>query len=148
MFNPSIRIFTRLTTATALAASLMAGLLAGLAAMPSLADAPNAALEQTTQTIAASTNAVPAPSANLKAEPISQKGKGQSLPAKSLTRVSINAADAATLAQFLVGVGPSKASAIVAWRNANGRFTTTEQLLNVKGIGQATLDKNKSRITL
>ena len=66
----------------------------------------------------------------------------------ALTRVSINSADAATLAKFLVGIGPAKAEAIVAWRTANGRFTDAEQLLQVKGIGKATLDKNKARITL
>ena len=67
---------------------------------------------------------------------------------KALTRISINSADAATLAEHLVGIGPSKAEAIIAWRTQNGRFTDTAQLLEIKGIGQATLDKNKTRITL
>ena len=67
---------------------------------------------------------------------------------QSLTRISINSADAATLAQHLVGIGPSKAEAIIAWRSTNGRFTDTKQLLEIKGIGQATLEKNKTRITL
>lgn len=66
----------------------------------------------------------------------------------ALTRISINAADAATMAEHLVGIGPAKAEAIVSWRTAHGRFTEAEQLLQIKGIGQATLNKNKSRITL
>ncbi|WP_054112443.1 ComEA family DNA-binding protein [Marinagarivorans algicola] len=66
----------------------------------------------------------------------------------ALTRISINAADAATMAEHLVGIGPAKAEAIVSWRTTHGRFTEAEQLLQIKGIGQATLNKNKNRITL
>lgn len=65
-----------------------------------------------------------------------------------LTRVSINSADAATLAKHLVGIGPNKAEAIVQWRETHGRFTSVEQLLEIKGIGTATLNKNKERVTL
>jgi competence protein ComEA len=41
----------------------------------------------------------------------------------------------------LPGVGPVTASAIVAWRDANGRFTSVEQLGEVDGIGPARLEK-------
>ncbi|MDT5240414.1 MAG: competence protein ComEA [Mycobacterium sp.] len=41
----------------------------------------------------------------------------------------------------LPGVGPVTASAIVGWRDANGRFTTVEQLGEVDGIGPARLEK-------
>jgi competence protein ComEA len=49
----------------------------------------------------------------------------------------------ATLEQFetLPGVGPVTASAIIAWRNANGRFANVEQLGEVDGIGPARLAK-------
>jgi competence protein ComEA len=49
----------------------------------------------------------------------------------------------ATLEEFetLPGVGPVMASAIVAWRNANGRFANVEQLGEVDGIGPARLAK-------
>ncbi len=63
-------------------------------------------------------------------------------------RVSLNTADAQTLATQLDGVGPAKAERIVAWREANGRFERAEQLLEVKGIGEATLKKNLNRIAL
>lgn len=62
--------------------------------------------------------------------------------------VNINSASAQEIAAALVGVGEKKAEAIVAWREANGAFTAKEQLMEVKGIGQATLDKNASRINL
>jgi len=62
--------------------------------------------------------------------------------------VNINTASAEEIAAALTGIGLTKAQAIVAWRDANGAFTRTEQLLEVKGIGQATLDKNTNRISL
>jgi len=62
--------------------------------------------------------------------------------------VNINTASAAELAEALVGVGAAKAQAIVAYREANGPFTDKAQLLEVKGIGPAILDKNASRIGL
>lgn len=63
-------------------------------------------------------------------------------------RVSLNTADAQTLAAKLDGIGQTKAERIVAWREANGRFESAEQLLQVKGIGEVTLKKNLNRITL
>jgi competence protein ComEA len=56
--------------------------------------------------------------------------------------IDINAADASTLEQFN-GVGPATAQKIVAYRAANGPFSSCDQLTNVKGIGQKTLDKIK-----
>ena len=61
-------------------------------------------------------------------------------------RVNINTADAGTLDRVLVGVGPSKAEAIVAYRKANGAFRSADQLAAVKGIGLATIQKNRDRI--
>lgn len=51
--------------------------------------------------------------------------------------------NAATIEQLdaLPGVGPVTASAIVAWRSANGRFASVEQLGEVDGIGPARLEK-------
>ncbi len=41
----------------------------------------------------------------------------------------------------LPGVGPVTAAAIVAWRQANGKFTSVDQLAEVDGIGPARLEK-------
>ena len=41
----------------------------------------------------------------------------------------------------LPGVGPVTAAAIIAWRDANGRFTEVDQLGDVDGIGPARLEK-------
>ncbi|MDP4917269.1 MAG: ComEA family DNA-binding protein [Haliea sp.] len=63
-------------------------------------------------------------------------------------RVNINTADAATLAANLQGVGLSRAQDIIRYREAYGPFSAVEELADVSGIGQATLDKNRSVITL
>ena len=63
-------------------------------------------------------------------------------------RVNINTADAATLDRVLDGVGPSKAEAIVQYRKANGAFRSVEQLASVKGIGLATVERNRDRIVV
>lgn len=62
--------------------------------------------------------------------------------------VNINTADAAALAQNLRGVGQSRAQEIVRHREAFGPFASADELTEVKGIGQATLDQNRARITL
>ena len=61
--------------------------------------------------------------------------------------VDINSADAATL-QTLDGVGPSKAQAIVEYRKAHGPFKSVDELGEVKGIGDKTLEANRSKITV
>ena len=63
-------------------------------------------------------------------------------------KVDINSADAATLAAELTGVGPAKAQAIVDHREKNGPFATPEALKDVTGIGDATYEKNKDKITV
>ena len=56
-------------------------------------------------------------------------------------RVDVNAASAAALAAALPGVGPVKAAAIVAHREANGPFASPDALVEVRGIGPKTLER-------
>lgn len=63
-------------------------------------------------------------------------------------KVDINTADAATLDRVLDGVGPSKAEAIVAHRKQHGAFRSADELAEVKGIGLATVEANRERITV
>jgi len=58
--------------------------------------------------------------------------------------VNINSADAKAIADALTGIGPSKAEAIVKYREENGPFKTPEDLLEVSGIGEKTLEKIKA----
>lgn len=62
--------------------------------------------------------------------------------------LNINAASAAEIQDKLVGIGAKKAQAIVDYRTKNGAFMSVEQLKEVSGIGEATLEKNRSRIVL
>jgi competence protein ComEA len=60
--------------------------------------------------------------------------------------VNVNTADAETLSDELTGVGMAKAQAIIEYREQNGPFRTPEDLLNVRGIGERTLDINREFI--
>ncbi|WP_250623943.1 ComEA family DNA-binding protein [Pinirhizobacter soli] len=62
------------------------------------------------------------------------------------TSVDINKADAATLAQSLDGVGIARAQAIVEWREQHGPFRAADDLISVKGIGKAMVEKNREFI--
>jgi competence protein ComEA len=64
------------------------------------------------------------------------------------SKVNINEADAATIAAVLNGIGASKAEAIVAYREKHGAFSSVEELSEVKGIGLATLERNREKIAL
>jgi competence protein ComEA len=70
------------------------------------------------------------------------------LPAFAATPVNINTADAATIAHALDGIGLTKAQAIVAFRQEHGPFKNVDDLTQVKGIGQATLQRNHDAILL
>jgi len=61
-------------------------------------------------------------------------------------QIDINTASAELIAKNLKGIGPSKAAAIVEFREANGPFKKVTDLSQVKGIGQKTLDANKENI--
>lgn len=62
------------------------------------------------------------------------------------TSVDINTASAEQLAQSLKGVGPAKAESIVAYRETHGPFQSVDQLVEVKGIGASTVNKNRELI--
>ncbi|MFU8821332.1 MAG: ComEA family DNA-binding protein [Gammaproteobacteria bacterium] len=62
--------------------------------------------------------------------------------------VDINTADAATLAKELKGIGPSRAEAIVAWREANGPFESPEDITLVQGIGERVLEDNRAVLSV
>lgn len=62
--------------------------------------------------------------------------------------VNINTADAKTISESLDGIGMKKAEAIVSYRKEKGPFKTSDELSNVKGIGEKTVAKNKGDILL
>lgn len=64
------------------------------------------------------------------------------LPA--LAAVDLNTASQAEL-EAVKGIGPSKAKAIIAYREKSGGFKSVDDLAKVKGFGKATVDKLKGQ---
>ena len=62
--------------------------------------------------------------------------------------ININTASAEALAKELSGVGIIKAEAIVSFRERNGPYKSLADLMNVKGIGANTVEKNSEIIHL
>lgn len=63
------------------------------------------------------------------------------------TLINLNTADQ-TLLETLPGVGPVTAQSILSWRTANGRFSSVDELLEVDGIGDATLAQIAPFVTI
>ena len=60
--------------------------------------------------------------------------------------VNVNTADAETISAELKGVGLAKAQAIVEYRKKHGPFRSADDLSLVKGIGERTVEMNRSDI--
>ncbi|MGX9291359.1 helix-hairpin-helix domain-containing protein [Bacillus sp. A015] len=61
--------------------------------------------------------------------------------------VNVNQADAAEL-QTINGIGPAKAEAIIAYREEHGEFEQIEDLRNISGFGEKTVERLKSQLTV
>ena len=73
---------------------------------------------------------------------------GQRLAAASeQAQVNINQDSAELIAEVLTGIGLKRAQAIVSFRDSHGPFKRAEDLLQVKGVGQAILQKNRGRLS-
>lgn len=75
-------------------------------------------------------------------------GHAQEVETPAEVVVNINHADAQKLAQVLDGIGHSRAEEIVRYREAYGPFFAVEDLMEVRGIGEAILNNNRERIVL
>ncbi len=62
--------------------------------------------------------------------------------------ININTASVTEIAKLLDGIGAVKAQAIVDLREQLGGFTDVQQLLQVKGIGNATIERIGEQIVL
>lgn len=79
--------------------------------------------------------------------PVEGNGSHNGAPAAGPGGLSLNRATASEL-ESLPGVGPVLAGRIVAYREANGPFSTVEDLLSVPGIGEAKLASIRDLVTV
>ncbi|WP_297989122.1 helix-hairpin-helix domain-containing protein [Anoxybacillus sp.] len=82
-----------------------------------------------------------------KGEEITTESATMNDASRSSAKININTATAEQL-QTLDGIGPAKASAIIAYREEHGPFQKVEDLLHVSGIGQKSLEKIKEQIVV
>ncbi|WP_213876507.1 helix-hairpin-helix domain-containing protein [Pseudomonas sp. dw_358] len=82
------------------------------------------------------------------AAPVSMPATGTPPAAVMGTKVNLNTADAETLRRELSGIGDAKAQAIVAHREAHGKFASVDEMLEVTGIGKSLLDRNIEKLTV
>lgn len=74
-------------------------------------------------------------------------GGAPAAPGAPAALVNLNTADQALL-ESLPEVGPVTAQAILAWREEHGGFTAVQELLEVDGIGPATLETLAPLVTV
>lgn len=70
------------------------------------------------------------------------------LTTEQVVQLDINVADATAIAAALDGVGLIKAKEIVAYREMFGNFRSIDELMEVQGIGPATIEKNRHLIVI
>ena len=74
-------------------------------------------------------------------------GSGSEESSQSDGRIDLNSADKQAL-MTLPGIGESKADRILEYRQIHGRFSSTEELMNVSGIGSGVYEKLKDYVTI
>lgn len=94
-------------------------------------------------TVSVAVSAAPAAEA-----PVPTPITAPAMQAEQTEKINLNTADAETLQRELTGVGSAKAKAIVAYRETNGEFASIDELLEVKGIGKAILERNRDKVSI
>ncbi|WP_042223400.1 helix-hairpin-helix domain-containing protein [Oceanobacillus manasiensis] len=78
---------------------------------------------------------------------IGEQAEGQQSNGSNTEKVKLNYASKEEI-ETLSGIGPSKAEAIIAYREENGYFQSYEDLLNVSGIGEKTIEQLQEYIQI
>ncbi|MFX3624462.1 MAG: helix-hairpin-helix domain-containing protein [Ectobacillus sp.] len=79
---------------------------------------------------------------------IPRKGEKPHMPAATVQqKIAINIASKEEL-QNIPGIGPAKAERIIRYREEHGPFRKVEDLLEVEGIGEKSLEKIKEQIVV
>jgi competence protein ComEA len=123
----------------------------GTAAVTTPASAPAASINGASAP-AASINGASAPTASTDSAFSAASSPSSSPTVQSASSVNpgVLELNSATEADFdrLPGIGPAKAKAIVAYRQAHRGFRKVEELLQVKGIGPKLFDKIRSQVSI
>ncbi len=82
----------------------------------------------------------------LSLSPLGFAAESQQPTTEEITQIDINSANAEALAAALDGVGLVRAREIVAYREMFGKFRSVDELLEVDGIGPATVERNRHKI--
>ena len=79
--------------------------------------------------------------------PGGDSGEGGALSGSAGEKVNLNTADEAEL-MTLSGIGESRAKAIIAYREENGKFQSIEEIMKIDGIKEKMFEKIKDSITV
>ena len=109
----------------------------GLAPLPGLPKALGSSVASGSAPGPAPVSTPGKPTGGPKAGPTTVPKRG---PVLDLNTATVEQLDA------LPGGGPVTAAAILAWRQANGKFTSVDQLADVDGIGPSRLDKLRALV--
>lgn len=90
---------------------------------------------------------VPAAGETPPAVPGAPAGAGEAATAGGSAVVNVNTADSQEL-ETLPGIGPARAADIIAHREQEGPFQSVADLLQVPGIGPATLDRLRDQVSV
>jgi competence protein ComEA len=88
-------------------------------------------------------------SSSVLAQTTAKPGKApkQIVAAASTEIINLNTATAAQIAT-LPGIGPKTADLIVEYRQKNGPYKKVEEIMNVRGVGEKSFLKLKSRLSV
>lgn len=104
-------------------------------------------LEQELIALKAQAAALPTSTTTTTSQSTGSSASSSSTSSTSDSVVHLNSADQVAI-ETLPGIGATKGKAIIDYRTAHGKFSSIDELLNVKGIGTATLAKMKPQLTL
>ncbi len=79
--------------------------------------------------------------------PVQERNGAESATSSNNSQVNLNTATQTEL-ETLTGIGPSKAMAIIEYRETTGKFQQIEDLKNIPGIGDKTFEKLQDSITV
>lgn len=110
-------------------------------------EAPENPSDPSQDTVAASGSSRSAQASTPSSSSAKKPASSSKPPAKGSQVVNINTADKATL-MLIPGVGEVIAQRILDYRSQYGAFSSADELVKIKGIGEKTLEKMRPYVTI